>query len=58
MSAKPYYIMAGNSYLCDHGAAFAWTRDDYKARRFDSESAAKQYFKDLVGSEPPQVVRA
>lgn len=53
---RAFVVMAGNSYLCDHGAAFAWTRSEHNAKRFPSEDAAKQYFKDLVGGEP-RVVR-
>lgn len=53
---RAFVIAAGNSYLCDHGAAFAWTQHESRAKRFQSEDAAKQYFKDLVGGEP-RVVR-
>lgn len=56
MSAASYVIAAGSAYLCDHGAAFAWTRDSDKARRFPSKEAAGQYFKDFVGGSP-EVVR-
>jgi hypothetical protein len=50
-----FVVMAGNSYLCDHGSAFAWTQSESRAKRFPSEAAAKQYFKDLVGGEPRAV---
>lgn len=50
-----FVVMAGNSYLCNHGAAFAWTQSEHKARRFPTEDAAKAYFKDLVGGDPRAV---
>lgn len=55
MSAATFVVMAGDSYLCDHGASFAWTQSWHKAKRFPSEAAAKAYFKDLVGGEPRAV---
>lgn len=46
--ARPFAIMTGNLYLCEHGDGFSWTMDDRQAKRFANERAVQSFIDQYV----------